>query len=248
MAAAASFRTCSTAVCACTAAGPDSSPGSSGRAHATVNAGSTLPTHTRPPGRCAGLAGNARPTISARRAALSIFGKMPAELLGKKPWDVYPSSVGAALDLGCRRAMAERLVVTTQYGFASQRWHSVVVMPDSRGGICLRFSEISEPKLMEDPLQKSEEEFYTVFRCCPYPLGVFDMGTHCVLDVNDTFERESGYRRDEVVGRTDEVWLAMDAKADSHLRVMGRNIRFLKSDLESFRATFKQEVGIAKIE
>jgi hypothetical protein len=33
-----------------------------------------------------------------------------------------------------------------------------------------------------------------------------------------------------------------------HLRVMGRNIRFLKSDLEPFRATFKQEVGIAKTE
>jgi hypothetical protein len=27
---------------------------------------------------------------------------------------------------------------------------------------------------------------------------------------------------------------------------MGRNIRFLKSDLLSFRATFKQEVGIGK--
>jgi hypothetical protein len=27
-----------------------------------------------------------------------------------------------------------------------------------------------------------------------------------------------------------------------HLRVMGRNIRFLRSELEPFRATFKQEV------
>lgn len=149
------------------------------------------------------------------RAALSIFGKMPAELLGKKLWDVYPSSAGTPLELGCRRAMAERIVVTTQYGFASQAWYSVVVMPDSRGGICLKFSDVSEHKRMEDPLQKSEEEFYTVFRCCPYPLGVFDMGTHCILDVNEAFERQSGYRRDEVVGRTDEVWLAMDA--DPHV-------------------------------
>jgi hypothetical protein len=29
---------------------------------------------------------------------------------------------------------------------------------------------------------------------------------------------------------------------------MGRNIRFLKSDLEPFRAQFKEEVGIAKTE
>src|SRR5215471_713992 len=37
------------------------------------------------------------------RAALSLLGKMPAELLGKKLWDVYPSSAGTPLDLRCRR-------------------------------------------------------------------------------------------------------------------------------------------------
>jgi hypothetical protein len=31
-------------------------------------------------------------------------------------------------------------------------------------------------------------------------------------------------------------------------RVMGRNIRFLKSDLEPFRAQFKQEIGNGKTE
>src|SRR5215471_3959957 len=108
------------------------------------------------------------------RAALSVLGNRSAELRGKKLWDVYPSSAGTPLDLGCRRAMAERIVVTTQHCFTSQAWHSVVVMPDSRGGICVKFSDVSEHKLMEEPLQKSEEEFYKVFRCCPYPLGIID--------------------------------------------------------------------------
>jgi len=44
------------------------------------------------------------------------------------------------------------------------------------------------------------------------------------------------------------VYLWVERKRIPHLRVMGRNIRFLKSDLEPFRATFKQEVGIAKTE
>ena len=39
------------------------------------------------------------------------------------------------------------------------------------------------------------------------------------------------------------VYLWVERKQLPHLRVMGRNIRFLKSDLEPFRATFKQEVG-----
>jgi excisionase family DNA binding protein len=38
------------------------------------------------------------------------------------------------------------------------------------------------------------------------------------------------------------VYLWVERKQIPHLRVMGRNIRFLKSDLESFRARFKQEM------
>jgi excisionase family DNA binding protein len=47
---------------------------------------------------------------------------------------------------------------------------------------------------------------------------------------------------------TQTVYLGCERKQIPHLRVMGRNIRFLKSDLEPFRAQFKQEVenGTAK--
>jgi excisionase family DNA binding protein len=42
------------------------------------------------------------------------------------------------------------------------------------------------------------------------------------------------------------VYLWVERKQIPHLRVMGRNIRFLRSDLEPFRATFKHEVGDGK--
>ena len=38
------------------------------------------------------------------------------------------------------------------------------------------------------------------------------------------------------------VYLWVERKQIPHLRVMGRNIRFFKSDLETFRASFKQEM------
>jgi excisionase family DNA binding protein len=41
---------------------------------------------------------------------------------------------------------------------------------------------------------------------------------------------------------TQSVYLWVERKQIPHLRVMGRNIRFLKSDLETFRASFKQEM------
>jgi excisionase family DNA binding protein len=42
------------------------------------------------------------------------------------------------------------------------------------------------------------------------------------------------------------VYLWVERKQIPHLRVMGRNIRFLRADLEPFRATFKHEVGDGK--
>jgi excisionase family DNA binding protein len=42
------------------------------------------------------------------------------------------------------------------------------------------------------------------------------------------------------------VYLWVERKQIPHLRVMGRNIRFLKSELEPFRVQFKQEVGNGK--
>jgi len=38
------------------------------------------------------------------------------------------------------------------------------------------------------------------------------------------------------------VYLWVERKQIPHLRVMGRNIRFLRSDLEPFRASFRQEM------
>lgn len=44
------------------------------------------------------------------------------------------------------------------------------------------------------------------------------------------------------------VYLWVERRRIPHLRVMGRNIRFLKSDLRSFRAQFHQEVENATTE
>ena len=42
---------------------------------------------------------------------------------------------------------------------------------------------------------------------------------------------------------TQTVYLWVERKQIPHLRVMGRNIRFLRSELEPFRAQFRQEIG-----
>jgi len=44
------------------------------------------------------------------------------------------------------------------------------------------------------------------------------------------------------------VYLWVERKQIPHLRVMGRNIRFLRSELEPFRAQFKHEMEHGKTE
>jgi hypothetical protein len=65
-------------------------------------------------------------------------------------------------------------------------------------------------------------------------------------DAEDTDQRERERHGREDAKQYGEEPLAavlwVEEKRIPHLRVMGRNIRFLRSELESFRASFKQEV------
>src|SRR5215469_11487653 len=47
-----------------------------------------------------------------------------------------------------------------------------------------------------------KDKFYMAFRLCPFIMTIHSFPDMVVLDVNDAYERSTGLRRDEVVGRT----------------------------------------------
>jgi PAS domain S-box-containing protein len=61
---------------------------------------------------------------------------------------------------------------------------------------------VEERKQSEEALKKSEEKFSKAFRVSPVALTVTSAKDHRYIEVNDTFERFTGYRREEVIGRT----------------------------------------------
>ena len=62
--------------------------------------------------------------------------------------------------------------------------------------------DITERKLAEEALKKSEEKFSKAFRESPMALAVTRMKDDRYIDVNDTYEQMTGWRREEIIGRT----------------------------------------------
>jgi PAS domain S-box-containing protein len=63
-------------------------------------------------------------------------------------------------------------------------------------------ADITEYKQVQEALKKSEEKFSKAFRESPLALSLASANDHRFMEVNETFERISGWRRDEVIGRT----------------------------------------------
>jgi len=62
--------------------------------------------------------------------------------------------------------------------------------------------EIAERRRTEAALRASEEKFATAFRCSPDAMAISCLETGEVLEINDSFLVMTGYRREEVIGRT----------------------------------------------
>jgi PAS domain S-box-containing protein len=62
--------------------------------------------------------------------------------------------------------------------------------------------DITDRKLAEQALKKSEEKYTKVFRAAPAGVAVASLNEARFLDVNEEFERIYGFSRDELIGRS----------------------------------------------
>jgi PAS domain S-box-containing protein len=69
-------------------------------------------------------------------------------------------------------------------------------------------------------LGKSEEKFSKAFRQSPFAITIVNATDGCYVDVNETFELQTGWKRDEVIGRTPieiNLWVNPDQR-DTFMR------------------------------
>jgi len=81
----------------------------------------------------------------------------------------------------------------------------VVAVKDKHGeviGTQSALRDVSERKRMLEALRKSEDKFSKAFRESPMALTLTSAEDHRYLEVNEAFERYTGWHRDEVKGKT----------------------------------------------
>jgi len=84
--------------------------------------------------------------------------------------------------------------------------------------------DITAIKKAQDAIREGEERFEAIFNTSPDAIVILDMETKKIADVNEGFVTLSGYRKDEVIGKTTEavgVWEA-SAQKDEFYRILDK--------------------------
>jgi PAS domain S-box-containing protein len=147
-----------------------------------------------------------RELISANEAAVRIFGDAAEDVVGRSVGTRYWADPQDAARLRAR-ALAEGRVPRTPVrllrgnGEPFEALISLEIFEDrSQRFLISLMEDVSEEYVARRALQASEARFSQIFRSNPAALITVDLEDSRITDVNATFERMFGVRRDEAIG------------------------------------------------
>ncbi|MBI5520900.1 MAG: PAS domain S-box protein [Desulfovibrio sp.] len=156
--------------------------------------------------------------------ANSIGFRSPQEVIGKSDFDLpMPQEASAHYRLDDQEVMRTlkpklRYIEPLELEDGRQHWLETSKLPllgDSGQavGVLGMFQDITERLEAEEQLKQSEERFSRLFRYSPEAMALVDMEDNRFADVNEAFQKLSGYSDMELLGRdTKEVtFYASDA-------------------------------------
>ncbi len=106
--------------------------------------------------------------------------------------------------------------------------------------------DITDRKAAQEAIRVSEEKFAKAFQASPNAITITSLRTGRLYEVNNSFERLSGFTREEVVGKTS---VGLDLWADPAERERFAEMLYLEGTIQGFTTAFqaKTHVGYAEV-
>ena len=127
------------------------------------------------------------------------------ELLGKTLEDVFPPETATEFLRALRNALDRQKSVSLDYCLTIENrevWFSAVISPLLDNQAIWVARDITDRKTGEERLRLSEKKFSEIFTMTPDIVAITRLDDGKILDVNLGFEEITGWKRDEVLGRT----------------------------------------------
>jgi len=112
--------------------------------------------------------------------------------------------------------------------------------------ITLVITDVTEGKKAQEALRESEEKFSKAFQTSPSSISISRMSGGKFIEINDTFLRDKGYTREEVIGHTAKELNIYAKKADyTNIRaLLNKHGKFVNRETRYFTKSGQKRVGL----
>ena len=142
--------------------------------------------------------------LQASENFVEMVGIAGSQMIGKTMEELFPPEFAAKISADDRDVIAKGDVLKIDEEL-NGRSYTTFKFPLVQGNTTLLagFSiDITERKQEEQVLLLSEQKFSTIFNLMPDMVGITRMADGCFIEVNDGFERGTGWLREEALGKS----------------------------------------------
>jgi PAS domain S-box-containing protein len=127
------------------------------------------------------------------------------EIVGKNLQDLFSPEIAAIGQKAIATALDSKTLQTCEYQLPTPlgiRDYEARMVVSGEDEVVAIVRDITERKQTEATLRNLAEKFAKVFRSSPNPISISTLTDGRYIEVNDSFVNQSGYQREEAIGRT----------------------------------------------